>query len=102
MATKTNKTEIFIDAIAGHLWFKSNKTLWLDHPDAKLALRARIDCDGLPQLAGHNLSGKLIGEEKNDKIDNAVVDAIVNLRLPDYLKSRLEQTWSSLKAEVAG
>lgn len=95
-------SKIFVDA-HGYLWFKHDKRqVWLDHPDPSLAMRARCDKSGHPQLAGQNLKGEMISEIDSN-IAVSVIKAIFDLNLPQYLllalERRFEVVWEHIKGE---
>lgn len=95
-------SKVFVDA-HGYLWFKQDKRkVWLDHPDPSLAMRARCDKNGHPQLAGQNLKGEMISEIDSN-IAVSVVKAIFGLNLPQYLllalERRFEAVWEHIKGE---
>ncbi|EPR7483942.1 TPA: hypothetical protein ACGSTL_001252 [Vibrio parahaemolyticus] len=93
---------IFVDD-CGYLWFKrESRSVWFDHPDPSKAKGARTDLNGLPQLGGSILGGKLI-KEASSQPALKIAKAILELELPDYLlkslKQRLEKVWELVRGE---
>ena len=96
--------KIFVDD-SGYLWFKrENRTVWFDHPDPSKAKAARTDLNGLPQLGGSQLEGKLI-KETSSQAALKIAKAILEMQLPDYLlkslKQRFEKVWDLIRGEYS-